>query len=180
MEILLIKALLVFSEGEKGGLLSVNPGLIFWTTVTFIILLLLLRKIAWNPIMKALNERENIIKESLEKADRARLEAQKLLDENKANLEKAEKESQKIIEQGREFAEKLKNQLIEQSKTEAKKLVSDAAAEIERKNAEAFNSLKNQIAGIAIQAAEKIIKENLDKDKEKKLVDKLIDEIPKN
>ncbi len=171
----------LLSEGEsKGGLLDVNPGLIFWTVITFVILLLILKKVAWKPILNVLDEREKMIKESLEKSERAKEEAERLINENKANLAKAEEESQKVITQAREFAEKLKTQLIENSKAEAKKLIDDAGVEIERKNKEAFDSLKNQVAEIAVNAAEKIIKENLDKDKQFRLVNKFIDELPKN
>jgi len=173
--------LTLLSEGEsKGGLLDVNPGLIFWTVITFVILLLLLKKVAWKPLLTALDEREKLIKESLEKSERAKEEAEKLISENKANLAKAEEESQKVIAQAREFAEKLKTQIVEESKAEAKKMIDDASVEIERKSKESFESLKNQVAEIAVGAAEKILKENLDKEKQLVLVNKFIDELPKN
>ena len=172
--------LVLLSGGEKGGLLDVSPGLIIWTVITFIFLMLILKKLAWKPILTSLNERENFIKESLEKADKAQKDAQELLKENNANLAKAEEESQKIIAQGREYAEKLKNQILEESKTQGRKMVEDATAEIERKNREAFERLKDQIADIAIDAAEKIIRENLDKAKQKTIVDNFIDQLPKN
>lgn len=170
----------LLSGGEKGGLLDVNPGLIIWTVVTFIILLFILKKMAWKPILGSLNERENFIKDSLEKAEKAQQEALRLLEENKANLAKAEEESQKIIAQGRDYAEKLKTQIIEESKIQGKKMVEAASSEIERKNREAFERLKDQIADIAVNAAEKIIRESLDKEKQKSIVDKFIDQLPKN
>lgn len=172
--------LVLLSGGEKGGLLDVSPGLIIWTTVTFIFLFFILKKLAWKPILSSLNERESFIKDSLEKAEVAQKEAQKLLEENNANLAKAEEEAQKIIAQGRDYAEKLKNQIIDESKAQGKKMVEDATAEIDRKNREAFEKLKDQIADIAINAAEKIIRENLDKEKQKVIVDKFIDQLPKN
>ncbi|MFA7420307.1 MAG: F0F1 ATP synthase subunit B, partial [Melioribacteraceae bacterium] len=91
-----------------------------------------------------------------------------------------EDEAQKIVDQSREYAEKLKNQILDESKITAKKMVEDATSEIERKNAEAFNKLKDQVAEIAINAAEKILKENLDKPQQLKLVDKYLDEMNKN
>lgn len=175
-------AMMVFSEGgeSSGGLLDVNPGLIFWTVITFVILLFLLKKLAWKPILKALSEREAQIKDSLEKAEQAKIEFEKLTEENKVRMAKAEEEAQKIIAQGREYAEKIKAQVIEESKAEAKKLIDDAAASIERKQQEAFNNLKEQIAEIAVNSAERIIRENLDKDKQMKIVDKYIQDISKN
>lgn len=165
---------------EHGSLISVNPGLIFWTVVTFIVLLIVLKKVAWKPILAALDQREAAIKESLEKAEKAREEAQKVLDENKSNIAKAEEESKKIIDQSRAYAEKLKDQLIRESKEQAKKIVDDASDEIERKKDAAFNDLKNQVAEIAINAAEKILKESLNKESNKKIVDKYISDISRN
>ena len=173
-------AVLAFASGEGGSPLDVNPGLIIWTTVTFIILLVFLKKFAWKPILNSLNEREKFIKDSLEKAEKAQAEAEVLLKENQANLAKAEEDAQKIINQGREYSETLKTQLLEQSKKEAKKLVDAAAIEIQQKNKEAFNSLKAEIAEIAVNAAEKIIRENLDTAKQKQLVEKYIQDISKN
>ena len=167
-------------DGGNGGLLDVVPGLMIWTVVTFVFLLLILKKLAWKPILTSLSEREEFIKDSLEKAEKARSEAEVLLEENKKNLAKAEEEAQKVITQGREYSEKLKAQALEESKAEAKKMIEDATLEIERKNQEAFSKLKDQIVDIAVGASEKIIRENLDKDKQKNIVDKYIDDLQKN
>jgi F-type H+-transporting ATPase subunit b len=174
-------AMMFFSEGEGGGtLLDVNPGLIFWTVITFVLLLLILKKLAWKPILNALSEREKLIRDSLEKAENARIEFEKLTQDNKVRMAKAEEEVQKIIEQGREYAEKIKAQEIEKSRNEAKKMIEDATAAIERKQQESFNNLKEQIADIAVKSAEKIIRETLDKEKQLKIVDKYIQDITKN
>ena len=166
---------------EPGGsLLDINPGLIIWTAITFVALIFILKKIAWKPILEALDQREGAIRESLEKADKAKEEAQKILELNQANLNKAEEESRKIIEQSRSYAEKLKEQMLSDTKQQSKKILEDAAAEIERKKDEAFNDLKNQVAEIAINAAEKILKENLNEETQKKIVDKYLGEIAKN
>ena len=174
--------ILAFSGGgeAQGGPLDVNPGVIIWTLVTFVFLLLVLAKLAWKPILKSLSDRENFIKDSLDRAENARKEAEKLIAENKANLLKAEEEGQKVIEQSREYAEKLKNQILDESKVQAKKMIDAAALEIQRKNVEAFNKLKEQVADIAVDAAEKIVRENLDKEKQLKLVGKYIDDLSKN
>ncbi len=170
-------AVLAFSGGEMGSPLDINPGVIFWTVITFGILLLILKKVAWKPILSSLDERERLIKESLEKAEKAKEEAEKLIAENQANIAKAEEEAQKVIAQSREYAETLKNQLIEEGKIEKKKIIDEALAELERKNQEAFLKLKEQVADIAIDAAEKIIRENLDREKQIKLVNKHLENI---
>ncbi len=168
------------TEGGSAGLLSVNGGLAFWTTLTFILLLILLTKFAWKPILSALKQREAAIKDSLEQAGKARDEAKQILLENQNSLAKAEEESKKIIDQSRLYAENLKEQMMKDSKEQSKKLIEEASAEIDRKKNAAFDELKNQIAEISVQAAEKILKENLDADKNKKLVDKYISDISKN
>lgn len=164
----------------SGGLLDVSPGLMIWTVITFVVLMLILGKVAWKPMLKALEEREQFIKDSLDKAEAAHKESEKLSEDNKALMEKAEGEVQEIIAQGREYAEKLKTQMLEESRDEARKMIDSAKDEIERKNQEAFSTLKSQVVDIAVQAAEKIIKENLDGEKQEKLVNKFIDDLTKN
>ncbi|MBZ0199705.1 MAG: F0F1 ATP synthase subunit B [Ignavibacteriaceae bacterium] len=177
----MIIGLLALSTTEGGGtLLDVNPGLIVWTVITFVLLLLILKKVAWKPILAALDQRENAIRESLEKAEKAKDEANLLLKQNETNLLKAEEESQKIIEQSRQYAEKLKAQMLQDSKAQAQKIVEDAAAEIDRRKEAAFDELKTQVADIAINAAEKILKENISSEANKKLVNNYISEITKN
>jgi F-type H+-transporting ATPase subunit b len=181
MKIITSLLLFIYSGGEGGGSpLDVNPGLILWTVITFLCLLFILAKFAWKPIMNSLSERESFIKNSLDKAESAQKEAEKLVAENKANLLQAGEEAQKIIDQGKEYAEKLKVQMLDESKIQAKKMIEDATLEIQRKNAEAFNKLKDQVAEIAVSAAEKILRENLDKEKQTKLVNKYLDELSKN
>ena len=170
----------IASEGGNGGLLDVNPGLMIWTVITFIVLLFILKKVAWKPILTALDKRENDIKESLEQAEKAKEEAKQLLEANQANLAKAEEESRKIIEQSRSYAESLKDQMIKDSKDQAKKIVDEASNEIQRKKDAAFEELRGQIAEIAVSAAEKIIKESLDAQKSKQIIDKYLNEVTKN
>ena len=171
----------VLASGSGGGsLLDVNPGLIIWTIVTFLILLFILKKVAWKPILSALDQREKDIKDSLEKAEKAKDDAQRILDENQATLAKAEEESKKIIEQSRSYAENLKEQMLKESKEQAKKIVEDAAEEIDRRKDSAFEELKDQVAKIAVNAAEKIMKQNLDADKNKHIVDSYLKDVMKN
>lgn len=170
----------IASEGGNGGLLDVNPGLMIWTVITFIVLLFVLKRVAWKPILTALDKRENDIKESLAQAEKAKDEAKQILEENQANLAKAEEESKKIIEQSRAYAESLKEQLMRESKEQAKKIVDEASSEIQRKKDAAFEELKGQIAEIAVGAAEKIIRESLDAQKSKQVIDKYLNDVAKN
>jgi len=175
-----IISVLAFATEGGGSLIDVNPGVAVWTSVTFVILLIILKKFAWKPILTALEQRENAIRESLEKAEKAKEDAQKVLDQNQLNLSKAEEESKQIINQSRAYAEKLKEQIAQESKVQAKKMIEEASAEIERKKDAAFAELKNQIVEIAISAAEKLLRENLNKETQTRIVDKYIGEITKN
>jgi F-type H+-transporting ATPase subunit b len=170
----------IASEGGNGGLLDVNPGLMIWTVITFIILLLILKRVAWKPILTALDKRESDIREALAQAEKAKDDAKQILEQNQANLAKAEEESKKIIDQSRTYAESLKEQLIKDSKEQAKKIVDDASLEIQRKQDAAFEELKSQIAEIAVNAAEKLIRESLDAQKSKQVIDKYLNDVTKN
>ena len=173
-------AVIAAGGGENGGLLDVNPGLMIWTVITFIILLLILKKVAWKPILSALDKRESDIREALAQAEKAKDDAKQILEQNQANLAKAEEESKKIVEQGRIYAQKLKDQMLKESKDQAQKLLSEASAEIDRKKDAAFGELKSQIAELVIQTTEKVLGETVDKNIHKKIADKYINEITKN
>jgi len=173
-------SILTFASEGGGSIVDVNPGVIFWTVVTFVILIFVLKKVAWKPILAALDQRENSIRESLEKAEKAKEEAEKILLENQEKLAKADEESKKLVHKSREYAEGLKEQMLKESKEQAQKIVNDATLEIERQRETAFEELKSQVAEIAVQAAEKILKENLNKETQKKIADIYINEITKN
>jgi F-type H+-transporting ATPase subunit b len=181
LSIIALSALFASSEeGGSGSLLSVNYGLAFWTVLTFLLLLLILKKFAWKPILSALDEREQKIKDSLLMAEKANEEARQMIEENKKQLLLAEDEAKKIVEQSRVYADKLKSQLLEESKAQSQKLIENASQEIERKKLEAFDELKNQVADLSLSIAEKILKQNVDKNTNAEMIKKYIDDIQKN
>ncbi|MCC6866733.1 MAG: F0F1 ATP synthase subunit B [Ignavibacteria bacterium] len=166
---------------EKGDpLLSVEPGLLIWTIIIFILLLLILKKYAWGPLLKSLNDREQGIKDSVEKAEYLKQEAEKILEKNKILLAKADEDARKIIAEGKELAEKMRNDLMNKTNEDTARLLSQAKSEIEREKIAALNTLKDEIANLAVQAAGKIIDENLDTAKQKKIIDNFIGKIPQN
>jgi F-type H+-transporting ATPase subunit b len=113
-------------------MLQLDPGLIIWTVITFIILLVILRAVAWNPLVGALSQREKTIANALEKAEKAQEQAEKLLEENNRRLGQAEQEAQKIIRSGKEAANKARSELIEKSQQDARRMLDEAKAEIQR------------------------------------------------
>lgn len=161
-------------------MLEINPGLIIWTIVTFACLAVVLAKFAWKPMLKALSDREEKIRSALEDADRARIEAAELMKQNEKNLARAEEEYQKIVREGKTLADKLKEEIVLKARQQAQHEIKVANEEIQRNIESAKQQLRADVADLAIKVAEKILEENLDEKKRKKIVDGFIDRMPKN
>ncbi|MBN1279013.1 MAG: F0F1 ATP synthase subunit B [Chlorobium sp.] len=161
----------------SGGLLSPNPGLIFWTAVTFVLVLLILKKLAWGPIISALEERENGIQSAIDRAHNAKDEAESILRKNREMLAKADAEAERIIREGKDFGEKLRAEMSEKAQAEAKKIITSAKEEIEQEKRRALDVLRNEVADLAVMGAEKIIKTSLDADMQKRIVDSMIQDL---
>ncbi|HEY6953438.1 MAG TPA: F0F1 ATP synthase subunit B [Bacteroidota bacterium] len=161
-------------------MLDLNPGLIVWTIVSFIVLVAILGKYAWKPLIQALAEREDKIRSALEQADRARSEAAELLKKNEENIARAEREYQKMVRESKEMAEKMKEEILGKARQQAEQELQRASDEIQRSVDSARQQLRAEVADLAIKAAEKILDESLDAQKQKKIVDSFIGQIPKN
>ncbi|PWW81237.1 MULTISPECIES: F0F1 ATP synthase subunit B [Prosthecochloris] len=164
----------------SGGLLDPNPGLIFWTTVTFVIVLFILKKFTWVPMLNALEEREKGIQDSIDRAHTAKEEAEEVLRKNKALLAKADSEAEKIVREGKEYGDKLRAEITEKAQTEAAKMIASAKDEIEQEKRRALMELRTEVADLAVKGAEKIIMANLDAEKQKKIVDSMIQDLSQN
>ncbi len=161
----------------SGGLLSPNPGLIFWTAVTFLLLVFILSKVAWKPIVTALNEREKNIQSSIDRAEEAKREAEKILAEVKAERAKAQVEADKIVSDAKAYAEKVRAELIEKANLEARKILADAKTEIELAKQRAMEELKDTVVDLAIEAAAKIIQHHLDAERQRELITSIINDL---
>lgn len=161
-------------------MLQIEPGLLIWTIITFLVLLAVLRKIAWNPLLTALEQREGTIRSSLEEAQRARQEAEHLLSENRRILTDANREAARIIEQGREEAERLRNTITDQAQAEAKRLVDEARREITRERQLAVQELKSTAADLALVAAGKLLNTIVTDADHRRLVTEFLDRFPQD
>jgi F-type H+-transporting ATPase subunit b len=161
-------------------MLSIEPGLLIWTIITFLALVAVLRKVAWKPLLAALEQRETTIRDSLDEAHRARDEAQKLLAENQRILAEANRESARILEQGREEAERMRTSLTEQARQEAQRLVEDARRDIERERHTAIQDLKSTAADLALVAAGRLLNTSVSDDDHRRLVTEFLDRFPEN
>jgi F-type H+-transporting ATPase subunit b len=160
------------------SLLSPHVGLIFWTLVVFGLLLLLLRRFAWGPIIGALDGRERTIEESINRAEAALAEARQMQADNEAARREAERQAQAILRAASEEADRRRAAEIEQTKGELARMQEQARAEIEREKQQALTALRSEVADLAIGAAEKILAENLDDERQRKLVDRFISDLP--
>lgn len=163
----------------NGGLLSFDTGFGFWVFITTIIFLWAMNKWLVPPIMSALKEREDRIRESLETAEKALAEAEKISRNNEKALKDAEITAQKIRKEALEDAEKVRNERIEKATQDAEKLLENARLKIEQEKKSALNELRNQVAELAVQSATIIIKSELDKEKSQHLVDSFIKDLSK-
>ena len=161
-------------------MLELNPGLIIWTAVTFLVLLLLLRKIAWKPLLNALHLREENIRSSLERAEKAKEEAERVLEENRKNLQNAEEQAQHVIKEGRAAAERMKNDLLERANASSRRMIKQAREEIQREKEAALVELRREVVDLAIQAASKILREELNERRQRKVVEEFLTGFPKN
>ena len=150
-------------------------GLFFWQLFIFIGLILLLKKFAWKPILDAVNERETSIKDALSSADEARKEMASLQEDNQKILQEARAEREALLKEARTSGADLLAKATEDAKLEADKILSQAQDAIQNEKRAAINELKNQVAQISLEIAEKVIEGELeDKDKQTSLVEKLL------
>ena len=156
-------------------------GLFFWQLVLFVVLVLLLKKFAWKPILDAVEKREEGIKGALESAEKAKLDMQNLQADNQKLLKEARAEREEMLKEARD----IKNKMIEDAKGEAQaqanKMIAQAQSAIESEKKAAIAELKTQVANLSIDIAEKVIREELsNKDKQKKLVASMLGEAKLN
>lgn len=164
-----------------GALLLPALGTIFWSTIAFVVVLLLLRKMAWGPILQALQDRERSIDEALNAAEKARTEMASLQADNERLLQEARSERERLLQEARDMADRMVSDAKGRAKEEADRLVGSAreAIELERKSAVA--KLKAEVANLSIDIAEQVLRAELkDGGRQQELVNKLIDESPLN
>lgn len=159
------------------GLLNPEPGLVIWSGLTFLVVLALLTKFAWKPILGMLKEREDEITSSLAKAKEAQQEYARI-EAQKAQIEaetRAERDA--ILKEAREKVQRMLDEARKLSQEEGDKLIEQARAQIEREKAGAIDELKKQVAALSVQIAGKLIESNLqDNDRQEQLIEKYLQE----
>jgi len=161
-------------------LLAIEPGMLIWTFITFGLLLWLLKKFAWKPMLGMLEKRETKIREDLQRAEDARADGERLLAEHRKLLQNSELEARKILDEAKSSAESTRQSIVESAHEQARQMTAQAKAEIQREKDTALLQLREEVADLAIRAAGKILDTELDADKHRKLVDDFIGNLPRN
>jgi len=150
-------------------------GLFIWQTLIFVGLILLLKKFAWKPILDAVNEREEGIKEALLSAKNAKQEMQNLKSDNEKLIAEARVERDAMMKEAREIKDKMINDAKTEAQVQGLKMIEQAKAAIQSEKNAAMADLKNQVSSLSIEIAEKVLKSELsDKASQTKLVEKLL------
>ena len=156
-------------------LVTPDIGLIVWTGISFGLLYLILKKFAWGPILGAVNEREQSIKDALEAADKAKEDMENLKADNEKILNEAKAEKEALLKEAREIKSKLISDAEDEAKTKAKKMVEAAKTAIQNEKNSAMNELRNTVVDLSVGIAEKVISEELeDKNKQLKIIEDIL------
>ncbi|GFZ83562.1 ATP synthase subunit b [Aquaticitalea lipolytica] len=162
-------------------LITPGFGLVFWTAITFLFLLLILRKFAWKPILGAVEDREEGIKSALASAENARKEMENLKADNERILNEARAEREAMLKEAREIKAKMIADAKGEAQTQAAKMIEQAQTAIESEKKAAMAELRNQVASLSVDIAEKVVREELsNKDKQLKLVESMLSEATLN
>src|SRR2546423_7248315 len=165
-------------SAQSGNLLSLNGGLMFWTLITFVILLVVLGKLVFPKITAAVEAREKALEEAIERAKRDREEAARILGEQQRQVETARAEAQKLIVEGRQVGEKVRAQMIEETHQQQQQILERARREIESEKDRAIADLRREAIDLAIAGASKVIEKNLDDQSNRKIVESFLSSIP--
>ena len=175
----LLIAIFAGSSSDKNPLIALTPGLYIWTIITFLLLFYILAKFAWKPLLKMLEERESLIKNSLDDAEKARQELEKLNSESEAIISKARSDAQSILSDGKAAAEKIKEDTISKAKDEADKIREDVQHQIQVEKDKAITDIKKEVVDLSISVAEKLINKNISEQDNSSLIEESLKKIKK-
>jgi F-type H+-transporting ATPase subunit b len=162
-------------------LVTPDFGLVIWMTLTFLTVLFLLSKFAWKPILKMISDREKTIEDALLSAENAKQEMARLTANNEALLREAKVERDAMLKEARETKDQIINEARSKASTEAERIIAIARESINNEKMAAVTELKNQVAQLSLQVAEKLVKQQLSSDeKQKELANTLINELKLN
>lgn len=175
--LLVLPTALQAAEEGGGGLFSLNVGLSLWTIVVFGVVLFILSRYAWAPILAAVNARERNIQSSVEEANRLREEAQALLDEHQRQLADSRRQSQQIVAEAREAGEQVRRDIEEKARAEGDAMIERARREIGREKQAAMDEIRRESVELALSAASRLIQQKLDPEADRRLIEGFLGEM---
>ena len=158
-------------------LVQPDPGLFFWTILTFLTLVFLLKKFAWGPLLKALEERQETIRKSLDAAEQAKQELPRLQDESAQIIAEARAEAQSIVTKSRAEAERVREDLKEKAKNEADAILKNAERQIHLETDRAVQQIRQEVVELSLNVASKLIRKNLTQEDNDALIQESLSQI---
>ena len=165
------------ASSEQNPLIKLDPGLFIWTIVTFLLLLTILKKFAWKPLLAVLDERQKSIEDSLDAAEKARLELENINKESDAMLSKAKTEAQSIVAEAKSAGENMREEIISKSKEEASQQLEKAKTQIDAEKNKALTEIRKEVVDLSVAVAEKLIQKNISKEDNKSIIDESLKKI---
>jgi len=167
------------SEGDSGGsfLVSPNLGLMIWTLLVFGITMYVLSKVAFPRIQEALDKRANLIRESIDEAEKTRAEANEILSEYRARLKEAREQADDIIARARKTAESTTAQATEEGREKREELLAAARRDIEAETRRSLERIRKEVADLTVLTTEKVTRKSLNADDQKRLIDEALAEV---
>ncbi|HVE86352.1 MAG TPA: F0F1 ATP synthase subunit B [Myxococcales bacterium] len=159
---------------------DVKPGLIFWTLVTFLLVAFILRSRAWGPILSLVEEREKQITASVDSAEKARKEAEELVAQAKQAIAQARQEAGEAMRKNQTEMERFRDQATAEARKKAEEELASARKQIQEEKNKAISEVKAVAVDLALQAAERLLGEQLDDKKHRKLAEQFIEQMPRS
>ena len=158
-------------------LVRLDPGLFIWTIATFLVLLMLLTKFAWKPLLQALDSRQEAIRKSLDGAQQARQEMERLKQEAASIIRQGRIEAESIISQSRSDAERLRGEMRQKAKADSDAIVKNAERQIQLETTRALQQIRHEAVDLSVMIASKIIQRNLSKEDNEKLIAEALEQV---
>jgi len=158
-------------------LVQVDPGLFIWTIVTFLVLLALLAKFAWRPLLEALESRQSAIRKALDDAQQAKQELERVNQESAQIVNRARVDAEAIITQSRSDGDRLREEIRQKARTEADHIVKNAERQIQLETSRALEQIRREAVDLSVMIASKIIQRNLSKEDNQRLIDEALKQV---
>lgn len=168
---------MVFLTGTSIDLLKVSPGLVFWTAVTFILVLVVLWLFAWKPIIQGLDARNEKIQDDLDSSRKLREQAEALMADYKKHLDAAKDQALQIIDEGKKDAESIRQRILNDAKKEAEEIHDRAVGEITQAKTKAIKELEKEVVDISVAIISKILSRDVSKEDHRNIILKELDQL---